>query len=140
MTATTKSHTVPEQTREINAQVMNPITLASFNARGAMIELVNDNKDVYQASVRPEVAKFAIEMDTVLRKNDQSGWDGMDYINIFFRLRGEFNELKQTFDDCIDPQTEPKLEESIIQDMRKEAIDIANFCMFLCHNYPKKEE
>lgn len=93
----------------------------------------------YRTPVRPEVAKFAIEMEMVLRENDhKSGWDVMEYDELFSRIRDEFNELKKAFDDITDPQMDSHEDESI-QHMCKEAIDIANFCMFLRHNYPKSE-
>ena len=130
------------------------VTLASLNARDAMIELVDDNKDVYRASVRPEVAKFAIEMETVLRENDhKSGWDEMELLDLFYHIRLEFNEMKEVYDGYYsEDRTDSngvvlgtKQEQHIAyliyaQRMREEAIDIANFCMFLCNNYPNYQE
>jgi hypothetical protein len=133
---------------------MTAVTLASINARAATIELVDDNqKYVYRALVRPEVAKFAIEMETVLRENDhKTGWDGMDVGDLFYRIKLEFNEMKEVYDEhhsniytdsdgfVIGTEQERyKRYLAYVQRMREEAIDIANFCMFLCHNYPETE-
>lgn len=115
---------------------MTAVTLESINARDATIGLVDDNqKCVYRASVRSEVAKFAIEMENVLRENDRkSGWDEMGIDNLYLAVRrkvDKFNKLYMNYND--------NAHYKIVQDMRKEAIDIANFCMFLCHNYPETE-
>ena len=132
---------------------MTAATLASINARDATIELVDDNKDVYRASVRPEVAKFAIEMETVLRENDhKSGWDELELLDLFYHIQLEFHEMKEVYDgyysedrtDSDGALLGTKQERHITylvyaQRMREEAIDIANFCMFLCHNYPETE-
>ena len=84
--------------------------------------------------IRPELAKFASEMEMVLRENDhKTGWDGMSIHQLFSRIKDEFEELQREYIlhtcalGCGD-RTER---------LRGEAIDIANFCMFLCHNYPK---
>jgi len=85
--------------------------------------------------VRPEVAAFAIEMEGVLQKNDhKTGWDKLGVYALFSGIRREFDELDSAYHNYIDSEDEVN-----IQRMRDEALDIANFCMFLCHNYPKTE-
>ena len=117
-------------------------TINDVKADEAAIELVehhseNDLKDVYRADVRPEVAKFAIEMETVLRKNDhKTGWRGMEHDTLLRRIRDEFEELRDAQSHISSHECD-RSDPAYIQFMRKEAIDIANFCMFLCHNYPK---
>ena len=99
--------------------------------------------------IRPELAEFAIEMEMVLREHDKhkSGWDALDVGDLFYHIQLEFNELKAVHDNRhgghIDSDlfiTGTEKERHIrylkyVQRMREETIDIANFRMFLCHNY-----
>ena len=95
---------------------------------------------VRRRRIRPELAEFIAEMEDVLRENDhKSGWDTLSYNALFCRIRDEFEEMGREYKDAIDPEMASYEAESI-QNMRREAIDIANFCMFLCHNYPKDED
>lgn len=101
-----------------------------------------ENNGVHRKIIRPEVASFAIEMEATLRENDhKSGWDELGMRRLHFRIKQEFEEFEAEYADytalcghCKDKSV--FLDK--IQNMRKEAIDIANFCMFLCHNYPKR--
>lgn len=108
----------------------------------SIVEWYHQNPDeeeghFYRTSIRPELAKFVIEMEEVLRENEhKSGWDIMEYDALFYRIQDEFEELKRAYHDAEDPLQDSHKDEAI-QHMRKEAIDIVNFCMFLCHNYPK---
>ena len=135
-------------------------TLASVKADKASVELIeylpghSKQRSVYRASVRPEVAKFAIEMETVLRENDhKSGWDELELLDLFYHIQLEFHEMKEVYDgyysedrtDSDGALIGTKQERHITyliyaQRMREEAIDIANFCMFLCNNYPNYQE
>jgi hypothetical protein len=119
----------------------------------AALEITDDQGRVERQSVRPELAAFVIEMEGVLRKHDnhKSGWESLDVGDVFYHIQLEFNELKTVYDerhsDCIGTDgflTGTEEEQHIrfleyVQRMREEAIDIANFCMFLCHNYSKVE-
>jgi len=88
-----------------------------------------------KATVRPEIAEFAVEMETILRENDhKSGWDKMTIDNLFFRIKDEFEELEEAYDLYANPLTGDAETRDETQNMKKEAIDLANFCMFLCHN------
>ena len=109
----------------------------------SIVEWYHQNPDekeghFYRTSIRPELAKFVIEMEEVLRENDnKSGWKDMSINDIFFRIKDEFEELDEAHAMYSHPLISDGERRSAIQDMRAEAIDIVNFCMFLCHNYPK---
>jgi hypothetical protein len=122
---------------------MNPKTLTNIRADSATIELTDHTSEpasAYIAAIRPDVAKFAIEMETVLRENDhKTGWKAMEYDTLFRRIKDEFEELQDA--QCrISSHLCDRADPVYIQAMRRESLDIANFCMFLCHNYPKMEE
>lgn len=135
---------------------MKPKTLTNIRADSATIELTDHTAEpasAYIAAIRPEVAKFAIEMETVLRENDhKSGWDELDIGDLFYHISCEYRELKAVYDEyhvghldssgfVLGTGEERHIRYlKYIQRMREEALDIANFCMFLCHNYPKMEE
>ena len=106
----------------------------------ALIEIVNENGKVLTSElIRPEVARFALEMEQVLKENDhKSGWDEMGVHQIYSRIKDEFEELQVAYiRSCVRPCLGGG-QNDIAEAIRKEAIDVANFCMFLCHNYPKK--
>jgi len=100
--------------------------------------------DDRRTAIRPELAKFAVEMGMVLRENDHKcGWDEMSVHQLFHRIKDEFEELNEACQIYIHQRTcrISDIEKiSTINNIRKEAIDVANFCMFLCHNYPNAEE
>lgn len=103
----------------------------------AQIE-ITDNWLVKKIQVRPEVAQFAIEMEMVLRENDhKSGWDEMSYHQLFGRIKQEFEELQREYILHAHSKDSMNRDGSAkgLTRMREEAIDIANFCMFFCHNY-----
>jgi len=121
-------------------------TLNGVRADEASVELIeyltgpNEQNNIYRAQIRPEVAKFAIEMETVLRENDnKTGWDKLSVTSLFHHIKDEFDELEEAYLMYIHPATGAKRTRDAIQNMRREAIDMANFCMFLCHNYPEGE-
>ena len=89
--------------------------------------------------IRKEVIEFANEMERVLRENDhKTGWDDMRIHRLFNRIKQEFEELQTEYIIYNSGLLNPEDQKKRIQKMRKETIDIANFCMFLCHNYPRK--
>lgn len=96
--------------------------------------------------VRSEVAKFAAEMEKVLQKNDhKSGWEGIPMVDLFYLISLEFDELKDVHDeyhtitDVYITDANAIRYSKYVQRMREEAIDIANFCMMLCDNYPEDD-
>ena len=101
----------------------------------AMIEITENHK-VKRKNIRPEVAMFALEMERVLEENDhKTGWCDLSIHVLYTRIKQEFEELQEQY---ITMNHHLGDNEQFIQKMRDEAIDIANFCMFLCHNYPKE--
>ena len=121
---------------------MEPETLGTINVNEATIELTAElpgRKQIYHVAVRPEVAKFAIEMETVMRENDhKTGWRGMEHDTLLRRIRDEFEELRDAQSHISSHECD-RSDPAYIQFMRREALDIANFCMFLCHNYPEEK-
>lgn len=100
-----------------------------------MIE-ITENYKVRRKNVRPEVALFALEMEEVLEDNDhKTGWDDLSIHALYNRIKQEFEELQEQYIVMNHHLGDDK---QFVQKMRGEAIDIANFCMFLCHNYPKE--
>ena len=84
----------------------------------------------YYKPIRPELAAFALEMETVLRENDhKSGWDTMSVHQLFSRIKDEFEELQREYT----LQTNALDGINRRDRLRKEAIDLANFCMFLAY-------
>ena len=103
----------------------------------ALIQTIGKHHEMQTCHVRREVAEFAIEMESVLQKNDhKSGWDKMVIPDLYDRIEDEYEELTRAYDRYDDPH---EYTPEAVQDMRKECIDLANFCMFFCHNNPKKE-
>ena len=73
-------------------------------------------------AVRPVVQWFAQEMERVLKQNDhKSGWQDMSLTEIMARLREESLEL------AIEVRRNDLNAGAIV----KEAVDVANFCMFM---------
>jgi len=121
--------------------------LNDIKADEVSIELIDEHKNIYRAQIRLEVAKFAIEMETVLQENDhKTGWDRMSVHQcmsvhqLFSRIKGEFEELQREYilqTNALDGVNRKDR-------LRKEAIDVANFCMFLSYwthkNDPVDEE
>lgn len=69
--------------------------------------------------IRPEVARFALAMEEVLRQNDhKGGWRDCSLDYLVGRLQDEFHELMEAVRGK-DP------------DIRKEAVDLANFSMMI---------
>lgn len=80
--------------------------------------------------LRPAVLWFAQQMEAKLRANDhKSGWEGMSWEDLIYRLRDETIELGSLFDKS----TGKVLGGS--NDIIKEAADVANFAMMLADNY-----
>lgn len=79
------------------------------------------------ASLRPEVTGFAVMMETVLAQNDwKGGWQDMDYDEIIERIDQELNELKAALRPAQGFLSAREREVA-----KKEAVDVANFCMML---------
>jgi len=98
---------------------------------------ITDNFELKRKLVRPEVALFALEMEGVLKENDhKTGWDDLSIHALFNRIKQEFEEFQAEY---IVMNHHLGDDSQYINKMREEALDISNYCMFLCHNYPKKE-
>jgi len=96
----------------------------------SMIEWTGNYSGVHRTVIRPEVAVFAMEMESVLRKNDhKTGWNEMSVHQLFSRIKDEFEELQREYIlqtnslDGVDRRDR----------LWNEAIDVANFCMFLSY-------
>ena len=81
---------------------------------------------------------FAEEMKNTLKENGhKSGWDEMEINSIVQRIHEEVAELQEYLTLYNHPQgNSDEVRDMRLGQMHREAIDIANFCMFLCHNYP----
>lgn len=87
--------------------------------------------------LRQEVLDFALEMEQVLKENDhKTGWDELSVHALYDRIKQEFEEFQREY---ILAANHFPIDNTRLMKMRKESIDLANYCMFLCHNYPKKE-
>lgn len=99
---------------------------------------ITDNFELKRKIIRPEVAMFALEMEKTLMDNDyKTGWDKLSIHALYTHLQQEFDELREEY---IVMNHHLGDDREYIQNIHNEAIDIANFCMFLCHNYPKDKE
>ena len=88
--------------------------------------------------LRQEIIDFALEMEQVLKDNDhKTGWDNLSISSLYNRIKQEFEEFQEQY---IRMKYNLGDDTKFILKMRKEALDISNFCMFLCHNYPIREE
>ena len=77
--------------------------------------------------VRESVKRFAILMETKLRKNDhKGGWDEMSLGKIFDRIRDEEIEARIAWNDV-------KVQEDY-EKVSCELTDVANFCMMFYDN------
>ena len=89
--------------------------------------------------IRSELVDFIIEMEKTLRKNDyKTGWDNLGIHQLVSRIRQEYDELYREFvlwDNCDEMKYKHRM-----NNIRNESIDIAIYCMFLTHNYPKETE
>lgn len=79
---------------------------------------------------RPEVKRFAILMEQILRDNDyKGGWENMRLTELSERLLEEVDELEDLLARRLldgNPVTDAEL--------AKEIADIGNFCMMLADN------
>jgi len=103
---------------------------------------ITDNFELKRKLVRPAIAVFALEMERIMADNDdKDGWDEMEVNSIVKRIHEEVFELQEYLTLYNHPQDDTcKVREIRLEQIHNEAIDIANFCMFLCHNYPIKKE
>jgi len=88
------------------------------------------------SDVRPIVLKFASEMERVLKENDsKGGWQDCDINYLRFRLMEEIGEYfawqASDTDACGDKITAEEWREKNKDRVKKELVDIANFCLML---------
>jgi hypothetical protein len=100
------------------------------NITAEIIETIGPGK-IRKTPVRLELAAFAIDMEKVLSANDhKTDWQRMSTHTLFNRIKGEYEELYREYilmNNSLDGVNREGR-------MREEAIDIANYCMFLHHN------
>lgn len=84
----------------------------------------------FTLDIRPEVAAFAVWMETVLRQNDhKGGWDHMHPMDLLARIAGETQELRDAiFDWQCRPDSDDAKERLRVA---SEAADVANFCLMI---------
>lgn len=79
--------------------------------------------------LREEVEWFSFEMEKVLKDNDhKDGWDSLHLLALLTRLEEEVEELKEMVDYAIEFDS---IEEFYREAVKKEAVDVANFAMFI---------
>ena len=77
--------------------------------------------------IRSEVLAFAQAMETVLRKHDdRDGWENCGLHWLFDRVKGEFKEAEEKWDE--------KNFNGDYDSVSEELIDVANFCMMFWGN------
>lgn len=92
--------------------------------------------------MRQEVKKFAMDMELVLQKNDyKKHWSGCSIVYLQARLHDEVKELDVAMRD-IEAFTKFRGVKSsalplALKEAKKEATDVANFCMMLSDNIDK---
>ena len=78
---------------------------------------------------RFEVAKFAIDMESVLKDNDFKGnWNLCSAEFLSLKLTEEFCELQTV---VVKMLKEQNITQEDAANLRKECIDVANICMFI---------
>lgn len=82
--------------------------------------------------MRQEVKKFAEMMEETLARHDyKPGWKDCTFLELFFSLKREVNELWETY------QGPPPFN---VSEMIGEAIDVANFSMMIVDGLGGLEE
>ena len=86
--------------------------------------------------LRDEVEWFSFEMEKVLQDNDHKKglFDDMDFGDLLHRLYTETAELEAEIDDWSESEVfedplDDEEKESLLNDIKREAIDVANFAM-----------
>lgn len=73
---------------------------------------------------RPEVMRFARQMEYILRDNDyKGGWNNMSMDELYYRAREEMRELREALDRWMD-------DDGYIL-ITKEAADVANYMLMI---------
>ena len=85
---------------------------------------------------RPEVMRFALEMEKKLRANDhKGGWENENYSYLFDGITREAKELENVLDSIgIFESTNPKISKEKKLEIIGECADIANFAMMIFDN------
>jgi NTP pyrophosphatase (non-canonical NTP hydrolase) len=88
-----------------------------------------------ELALRPEVARFAQDMEQQLRANDHKpGWQRDEWQALLKRLREETSELKDAIYAARTTDVEAPAAPRLRASVRKEAADVANFAMMLAEN------
>lgn len=123
---------IPDYEQQLDALFIEAFPCGSpAVADWAQIKFELQTRRKEMGGVRKEVVEFARMMERVLRENDhKSGWDVLNITELFLMITREYDEAHMAYSEYIDSG-----DEHHIQNLCREAIDIANCCMFLCHNY-----
>lgn len=82
---------------------------------------------------RPEVVDFAVTMEAKLRANDhKGGWGSCDADTLVQKLEFELAELKLALQK---QASTPYMLEELIEEVRRECADVANFAMMISDNF-----
>lgn len=98
---------------------------------------INDDKHFTRIRVRPEVARFAIDMEYVLLANDHKGGWGPEQnpantIQFFKdKLEEEVDELRYEMNEIDEDRGDPSK-------LLQEAADVANIAMMIADNWGKR--
>lgn len=96
-----------------------------------------------QEEIRPELAAFAKKMEAALKEFDyKAGWEDMTYHVLLDKIKERVDELQEehTLIMRCPHKTIRRMRETNkhTENMTRIAIHLANFCMFLNHNYQEE--
>jgi hypothetical protein len=86
--------------------------------------------------LRPEVKRFAVLMEKILRENDhKEGWDHCDLDYLMNKLKEEFDEVWELYEEEKTARSQGDPDNFDPNEFCGECIDIANVCMMLVDNH-----
>lgn len=88
---------------------------------------------------RESVRQFSRAMENILQQNDhKDGWEHMTYPELYDRLTEELQEVKGVLDAVEkDVYADKPIPQDVIdgyEEVQREVVDVANFCMFVYDN------
>lgn len=96
-----------------------------------------------QEEIKPELAAFMQKMDAALKEFDyKSGWEDMTYHVLLDKIKEKVNELQE--EHTLITRCPHKAIRRMrgtnkhTENMSRIAIHLANYCMFLNHNYQEE--
>jgi len=91
-----------------------------------------------EIEIRPELAAFVKKMEAALKENDyKSEWQDMTNSRLLSKINEKVDMLQEEHTLIMRCPHKPIKDHT--ETMSKIAIHLANYCMFLNHNYPKKK-